>query len=291
MTKPCPPKVLRATLAEAVEYNRLLTAEKTLLESTLDGSIKVLTDVLALAAPAAFSRGNTVSGYVEHMAAELGLEHKWIFGLAARLAQLGCITVPPETLARHYAGQPLSAGEREMFDNHPATGAQLLANIPRLEPVAAIIGRQRQPQTLGAAPNNEEDVAAWGAAMLRLALELDNLTYGGRPMPAALRKLSRRGEHDPRLVDAMSSYVAPAESREVTRMVGVADLAPSMVVDEDVVNLQGVSICRAETSLTAPLIARLQNFARGAGRPPADPRPGGARRLGTAPYFGLVAPV
>jgi hypothetical protein len=41
------------------------------------GAIKVLTDVLSLANPAAFSRAIRIRRYVQHVVAELKLETPW----------------------------------------------------------------------------------------------------------------------------------------------------------------------------------------------------------------------
>ena len=51
LTKPCPPATMMGALEAAVEQHRLITSERVLLEQTLHGSIKALTDILALANP------------------------------------------------------------------------------------------------------------------------------------------------------------------------------------------------------------------------------------------------
>jgi hypothetical protein len=56
LTKPCEKDNLVASLNAALEQYRLINAEKELLEKTLSGSIHVLTRVLSLVNPAAFSR-------------------------------------------------------------------------------------------------------------------------------------------------------------------------------------------------------------------------------------------
>jgi DNA-binding NtrC family response regulator len=58
LTKPCNAQTLLAAIAAAAEQYRLLTAERELLEKTLRGSIKALTEVLSLANPLIFGRAN-----------------------------------------------------------------------------------------------------------------------------------------------------------------------------------------------------------------------------------------
>ena len=103
------------------------------------GSVQVLTEVLSLAAPAAFNRANQLKAYVAHMVRGLEIEDGWKYEVAAMLSQLGCITLPPDTLERAFAGQAISEQEQEMLAEHPVIGHRLLAHIPRLEPVAQMI--------------------------------------------------------------------------------------------------------------------------------------------------------
>ena len=56
LLKPCPPKTLVAAMHASVAQHRLVTAERVLLEETLHGSVKTLSEILAMAYPAAFGR-------------------------------------------------------------------------------------------------------------------------------------------------------------------------------------------------------------------------------------------
>ena len=51
LTKPCPPAVLVEALTAALEQHRLITSERVLLERTLVGSMRALTEVLSLVHP------------------------------------------------------------------------------------------------------------------------------------------------------------------------------------------------------------------------------------------------
>lgn len=64
LQKPCEKTELVEVLNAAVEQYRLVTSEKVLLTQTLHGSVKALCDLLALANPAAFSRGMRAKQYV-----------------------------------------------------------------------------------------------------------------------------------------------------------------------------------------------------------------------------------
>jgi DNA-binding NtrC family response regulator len=56
LTKPCEKDLLGKAITAGLMQYRLVTAEKDLLENTLMGSIKVLTDVLSAVSPEAFGR-------------------------------------------------------------------------------------------------------------------------------------------------------------------------------------------------------------------------------------------
>ena len=133
LTKPCSAEELTGTLEAAIDQHHLVTAERLLLENTLRASVKVLTEVLSLVHPAAFSRACRIHRYVRHMAAELRLSNAWQFEVAALLSQIGCITMDPGNLDRVYIGEELSEEEKKMFAAHPAAGHDLLLHIPRLE--------------------------------------------------------------------------------------------------------------------------------------------------------------
>ena len=58
LSKPCPTDKLVQTLKAAVAQHNLIVAERELLENTLGGSLKVLSEILALAEPKASGRRN-----------------------------------------------------------------------------------------------------------------------------------------------------------------------------------------------------------------------------------------
>src|SRR5690348_5715782 len=55
LTKPCPGELLARALDAALEQYRLITAERLLLEQTVQGSIGLLIEILSLVNPVAFS--------------------------------------------------------------------------------------------------------------------------------------------------------------------------------------------------------------------------------------------
>lgn len=256
LCKPCPGELLIQSLEMAADQYRLVHAERELLDNTLKGAVDVLSQVLGLVSPAAFSRAGQVDAYVGHMVQALGLEDAWSYRVAASLSQLGCITVPPETVARSIAGQPLDASDQAMLAAHPEAGARLLSSIPRLEPVAAMIGAQADPERA------QHPSHRLGASMIRLALDVDRMVAGGRTFEQALSR-ARRSHHE-HLVEALTSFAGHSGVASV-RAVTVRELAVGMVLDQEVHTKTGQVVVGADRELNKALIERLANFARGVG--------------------------
>lgn len=264
LTKPCRPEALELALAAAVEQFRLLEAERELLEKTLQGSVKVLTDTLSLLNPVAFSRGSRIRRTVKEVAMHLGLPAPWEYELAAMLSQIGCVTVPQAVLERVMAGRPLSQDEMKMFSGHPAVGAELLANIPRLGRVARMI--EGQLRSFRSYPRHtldeDEACAASGAQLLKLCLDFDALLLQGVEADAALIGLQERhGEYNPRMLAALSAVRAARADAQVLRDITWRDARPGMVAAEHIRTLNGLLLVPQDQEFTPQVLARLRNFA------------------------------
>jgi len=133
LTKPCHPDTLAKVLTAGITQYRLISAEKELLESTLKGSIKVMTELLSLANPEAFGRSSRIKRYVAQVAKFMGITDSWRLETAAMLSQVGFVILPQEMLDKLYRGETLEGEEKELFDRHPVITADLLRNIPRLK--------------------------------------------------------------------------------------------------------------------------------------------------------------
>src|ERR1700733_14693181 len=151
LTKPCNRDTLVKALSAGLLQHRLITAEKDLLENTLQGSIQVLTEVLSLVNPAAFGRALRVRRYIHHVATKMAMASPWRFEVAAMMSQLGCVTLHPETIEAVYAGRKLPPDEQKRFDAHPGVARDLLSKIPRMEPIAWMIAHQNDSAAAGAA--------------------------------------------------------------------------------------------------------------------------------------------
>ncbi len=152
----------------------------------------MLTEVLSLVSPDAFGRATRTAACVIHVAAALRLPSAWQYKMAALLAQVGLISLPPDTLTRAIAGLSLSAVEREAVANHPRVASSLIAHIPRLDLVAQMIARQFE--SLPPAPAEPDGLAAEapatiGARLLQLATAFDEALMRGSGDRAAMAEI------------------------------------------------------------------------------------------------------
>ena len=264
LNKPCPREDLVATLRDALEQYRLVTAEHDLLHHTLVGSIRALTDLLSAVSPVAFSRTPHLRRSLRHLAGALDAAPAWPFEIAALLAPIGCVALPAELIIKHYAGEQLTEAEQRLFAAHPARGQHMLENIPRLETVARMIGAQQEPYG-GFEPDSagESDLVALGAQCLCAALEYDQLRAWGMPHADALDRLEKRaGRYNPRVLAALRRLPEAAGAPPETPLqLRVRDLQIGMVAAEDIRAGDGTCLVVKGQSLTYPVLERVRVYA------------------------------
>jgi response regulator RpfG family c-di-GMP phosphodiesterase len=264
LTKPCPSDVLLEEIRSAVEVNRLVTAEKELLSTTLRSTVEALTATLSLAQPAAFGRAARITRTVTELAEALQIKDLWALEVTAMLAHLGAVTLPANVLAKLDAGRPLSEEQAEMVDRVPDISRDLVASIPRLEEVAEAIGRFRiRYDGLGAplgAPSGEDLPLA--ARILRVAADFDEEMSQRPSVQDSLNVMrANAGAYDPRVLEALIRSHATPEPEGTPRETDVEQLRSGMVIFDDVLSLDDILLISRGTVVTEPLILRLENYA------------------------------
>lgn len=266
-TKPCPVDVMVNTLWSAIEQYRLINAERELLEKTLLGSVKVLTDILSLVNPIAFGRASRVRNYVKKILDKLGITDTWKFEIAAMLSQIGCVTIPAEALEKVYKNEELRDEEKQMFTAHPLVGRELISTIPRLDEVASIIAYQEKRFDGTGIPGDGRkgsDIPL-GARILKVALDFDVLVLSGMSLSRAFEEMKKRqGWYDSGILSALPQIIREEEILEVKEVL-VRDLDTSMMLAEDVKTTKGVLLISQGQEVTPSLLKRLRNFSRTVG--------------------------
>ncbi len=266
LSKPCSADTLTTALTTALEQHRLVIAEKELLQHTLSGAVHMLLDILSVVAPPAFARAQRLQRCVLGLVTALKLHEDWQWPLAAVLSQIGCVSLPKETMAKIEAGQRLDDEEQRLFDSHPQMAAKMLEAIPRLEAIAAIVASQNEPLTQSELFANLQQASALsvGRVLLRAAIDWDRETalgHSSSDAAAALKKAQPRRLPDTAIA-AMAELTNPAGQGGI-RCVRLFDLTPGMVLEEALLTQRGMCLVPAGQEVTISLLARLRGLDSG----------------------------
>jgi len=268
LCKPCPPEMLGLAVENAAQQHLLITAERELLQKTLAGSIRVMTEILSLQDPQSFGLGTALRDRVRAYAESHRIRNSWELEMGAMLSQIGFVTVPADAVRRLRAGQPLSDEEKKMIQRVPEIGARLLAKIPRLETVARIVLYQQKNYDGSGFPADStatEDIPI-GARLLRVLLDLHALDHEGVSREEAFRRLQlRAGCYDPKVLESVfvsfDVYFPAAAAPESSTPVMARNLAVGQILSADVETQAGLMLVKRGTEISPLLLEKLQNFA------------------------------
>lgn len=261
LNKPVTANELTLTLRACVTQYDLLRREKDLLENTLAGVVRVLSEVLNLANPVAFNKGARICQYVRHMTKHLALPDPWQYEIAAMLSELGCLTLTPDLLEAIHAGDALSPENEKRFLQHPKVAHYLLSSIPRLELVAQMILQQNDPpidasQSLTPA----SEAVGRGANMLKVSLAFDRMLSSGSTPHDALAALRKNpAQYDIKMIEALADFKLNQAPTEV-RTIDVHDLRSGMILNEDLRSTAAALLASKGSKISPTLIKTLRNF-------------------------------
>jgi response regulator RpfG family c-di-GMP phosphodiesterase len=270
LTKPCPPPVLVAAVDAAVEMYRLVTSERVLLEQTLRGSIQMLADVLALAAPAAFGQAMRIQRHARNLASKVPGAELWPVEVAAMLSQVGFVSLAPSTIEKLQSGKPIAADEQQAIERLPALAEQLIARIPRLDAVRAALKHQGapfEPTNMAVKPRGKD--LPLGARVLAIVCDYDRLETAGHAAQVALDTMrGRRGRYDPELLDAFATGLGSLGKDADVAEVAIRMVRVGMIFLDDVRSQTGALLVARGYEANPGLVERFRNFAPGSVREP-----------------------
>lgn len=265
ITKPCEPETLAKIINAGIGQYELITAERQILSETLNSSLQVMVEILSLVNPTAFSRANRIKNLARDVAKQLQVKKVWEVEIAAMLSQIGCVTVPEETLQKISKAQPLQEKELQLFSRHPQVAHDLIARIPRMETVAQIIANQNRrindafdvkDKTSGT------DEAIHGARILKVVLDFDKMVEAGNLPHQAFKELAERvGWYDEIVLSVLKELIDKASEEFVDMTISVHKLRPGMLLSQPVYSTRNALLLSAGQDVTEPLIMRLMNFA------------------------------
>jgi response regulator RpfG family c-di-GMP phosphodiesterase len=264
LTKPCPAEDLARSIEDGLEMYRLKTAERELLEKTLHGSVRMLTDLLALANPTAFGRASRIRRWVDKMVNDMNVPDAWQVKIAAMLSQAGCIGMPDQIMDKLYNNKQLNAGEADLFFENSEKARKIIENVPRLEEVSRILAYQDKRFDGGGYPTDDLSGVSipLGSRILKVANDFDSLLISGQDERDALKQMYVRGKewYDPVLLNALKNAIDVELSFEAVQ-VRLDELRPEMIVYQDIIGPSGIMLIPKGQEVTSSLIMRLKTYA------------------------------
>jgi len=270
LTKPCPPEELALALKAGLRQYALVTAERELLERTLNGGVKMLTDILSMLDPRAFGNGQRLREYMRTFAQSFKLAQTWDLELAAMLSQIGWVTVPASIQEKSRAGHGLTGPEKDILARMPQVAADLLTNIPRLEAVARIVRFQNKNYDGTGFPADPVagDAIPIGARILHVLLDLLEQEMAGISKFKALERMKQAaGSYDPKVIDAVAAgfdlHIATDDAGEPnTLTLTFAELRIHDLLRSDLLTTDGTLIMSAGTEISPLLMEKFRNFSQ-----------------------------
>jgi len=267
INKPCSVKTLIGAITSSVEQYRLINAEKQMLEGTLNGSIKLLMDILSLIAPWVTEGSVTMKRIGKEVAKAMKVTNIWEMEMAIMLSRIAYITLPTETLSKVYLDQMLSSTEQETVMHLPEIGQKLLTNIPRLQRVAKIILYQNKNFDGSGFPLDSvsgENIPL-ESRILRVLHDIATLKKAEGLNAKKLTKRLYENEHfyDPRVLEVVVWYFTYNE-REMPmtppQNANLSELKAGQILVSNAVNTKEILLLKSGLQLTDAHIAQLNNY-------------------------------
>jgi CheY-like chemotaxis protein len=262
LTKPCDGDALRRAVDDAMDQHRLMTAEKELLQKTLYGCVKVLTELLSLVNPIAFTRACRVNRLVQHVSKALNLADAWQLDLAVMLAHLGYVGMPTELLERAYGGQAVSAEDTQLLVTAPRTAQGLLGDIPRLESVLGIIERLAEPPPALNDVDRGQSAGRllWAAHIVLAAERADQLSHK-QPVARIIADALAAEGFDKRVSEPFAqAEFERLENRKQLKLMA-QELKTGMFLVDDAKSMDGVVMARGGQEVTPTVAVLLRRMA------------------------------
>lgn len=261
-TKPCTPEVLAQTITQGMEQYRLQRVEQDLLQNTLRGTVQALTEILSLVNPEAFGRTLRITQLTVDIARCIGMKNVWFLETLAMLSQIGCIILPDEVLSKVYKGAVLSEEHKQLFEMHPAMGADVISKIPRMEAMAEGLLYQMKNFDGSGVPVDgvKGEKIPVGGRILRVVIDFDNYQSGGLNKQYAFARLQENKRfYDPYVLKSLRKVLSVERQIEIHK-IEVKQLREGMTIVEDVKTTEGTLIINKGHKVSQTLLERIGIF-------------------------------
>jgi response regulator RpfG family c-di-GMP phosphodiesterase len=262
LAKPCAPEQLRAAIDAGLLQYKLFNSERQILQETVLGCIKALTDVLAITNPVAFGRANRVKRLAMEFSAKLDVPEFWQLEAATMLSQIGYVSLPIELCEKLYYGQKLTPEEATLAEGVPQIAINLLEHIPRLEPVIQILmalqWRDEAIMRLG------DGTIGLGTRILALVLAYDGLIAQGNGIDEAVQTLrGRASRYGAELLEKFATHVGSGAGTSEVRTMRLSSVAEGMIMMQEVRTDEGTLLAPRGLEITTLFLDRMRSFGPG----------------------------
>jgi FixJ family two-component response regulator len=257
LMKPGTRAVLLDTLQAAVAQYQLQVAESELLQKTLVGSMRALSDVLAIANPVVFGNLSRTQELALGLAKHMKVPEQWALEFASVAAQLGHIALPERTVRHLYSGEKLSPEEGAQIARSAEVAEGILQRIPRLGPVVNILSHLAADRKEGAS----ESVEARAAEILRVASAFAVVESTTASRDAAVQRLrAQAGRFDPEVMKALIELLGLDVGTNEVIEVPISRIRVGMILAEDLCIRTGALLVPKGYRASESFVARLRNF-------------------------------
>jgi len=262
LTKPCTIPIIKRMINDAINQYELVISQKTILDRTFKGTIKILNEILSMSSPLIFGHASRVKRLSLKLAKTLKIKNTWNLEIAAMLSQIGALTLTDELSEKVYKLKKLNEKETIMSLKVPIIGSKLLKQIPHLEKVSEIIKYQNQPysgsgnrvdNTLG------EDISI-EARILKVANDYYKLLLSGLDSKQSYIEITNHPEqYDSKIISKLQNVISYEDNISV-KTVYIRQLRNDMILNEDIISQKGKILLGKGLKLTESMIIRIQNF-------------------------------
>jgi response regulator RpfG family c-di-GMP phosphodiesterase len=255
LTKPCPPEILEKNILAGIDQYHLITAEKTLLEKTLLGSIGIVVEILSVVNPEAFAQTIRMRNLVKKMIARLKMKNIWEIEIGVLLSQIGCVAIPEDILLKYFHGHELSEKESQMFYSHPLSGYKFISKIPRLEKIADGVLKQFKVYEKGSESLNII------SQFIKVLFDYDTLILSGKFPKVALEIMHANEEkYNSLILQALEAEVLHVMDGFIVKTIKLEELSVGMVLADDIISERNVVLVRKNNEISDVILDKIMNF-------------------------------
>ena len=254
--KPCSPDTLDKNLQQALRQYQLVSAEKELLEKTLNGAIGAITSLLSAANPLFFGRAQRVKSLARDIAKEIKVAHEWRLDVASDFCYLGYLTLPEDSQQKVYEGEVLSADLEQVVEGFPNFVSQLLKDIPRLNKIRKII------ESIGASYEDGQDDSEESkiASIISLAQKYDQMDSKGFSKSEIFEKLrEEQSTFLPGCIDALANTLELSGGFMEPSKITIQSFKPGMRLLEELKLEDGKMLAPVGAMVSLSLVQTIQS--------------------------------